>query len=98
MSVDVCITGDTLGPMARVTIRELRNQGGEVVDRAARGERITITRSGRPVAELRPLRAPLSADALLERWRRVPAVDPVALREDIDGLFRDDLDEILGLK
>jgi prevent-host-death family protein len=84
--------------MARVTIRELRNQGGDVVDRAARGEQITITRSGRPVAELRPLRAPLSADALLERWRRVPAVDPVALREDIDGLFRDDLDEILGLK
>ena len=86
-----------MAPMARVTIRELRNQGGEVVDRAARGEQITITRSGRPVAELRPLRAPLSADALLERWRRVPAVDPVALREDIDELFRDDLDEILGL-
>lgn len=91
------ITRDTLDPMARVTIRELRNQGGEVVDRAARGEQITITRSGRPVAELRALRPPLSADALLERWRRVPAVDPVALREDIDGLFRDDLDEILGL-
>jgi antitoxin (DNA-binding transcriptional repressor) of toxin-antitoxin stability system len=83
--------------MAKVTIRELRNQGGEVVDRAARGEQITITRDGRPVAELRALRPPLSADALLERWRRVPAVDPVALREDIDGLFRDDLDEILGL-
>jgi prevent-host-death family protein len=80
--------------MARVTIRELCNQGGEVVDRAARGERITITRSGRPVAELCPLRAPFSADALLARWRRVPAVDPVALRVDIDGLFRDDLDEI----
>jgi prevent-host-death family protein len=94
----VGITRDTLGPMASVTIRELRNQGGEVVDRAARGERITITRSGRPVAELRPLRPPLSADALLERWRRVPAVDPLALRKDIDGLFRDDLDEILGLK
>jgi prevent-host-death family protein len=98
MSSTASITRDTLAPMARVTIRELRNQGGDVVDRAARGEQITITRSGRPVAELRPLRAPLSADALLERWRRVPAVDPVALREDIDGLFRDDLDEILGLK
>jgi prevent-host-death family protein len=98
MSMTAGITRDTLDPMARVTIRELRNQGGDVVDRAARGEQITITRSGRPVAELRPLRAPLSADALLERWRRVPAVDPVALREDIDGLFRDDLDEILGLK
>ena len=75
--------------MTTVTIRELCDQRGEVVDRAARGEQITITRSGRPVAELLPLRpprAPLSADSLLERWRRLPAVDPVALREDVDDL------------
>ena len=83
----VGITGDTLGHMAEVTIRELRNQGGEVVDRAARGERITITRSGRPVAELRPLRPPLSADALVERWKRLPPVDLAALRADIDELI-----------
>ena len=74
-------------PMAKVTIRELRNQGGEVVDRAARGEQITITRSGTPVAELRPLRPPLSAEALLSRWGRLPAVDPTALRADIDQLL-----------
>jgi prevent-host-death family protein len=73
--------------MADITIRELRNQGGEVVDRAARGERITITRSGRPVAELRPLRPPLSADALVERWKRLPPVDLAALRADIDELI-----------
>jgi prevent-host-death family protein len=83
----VRITRDTLADMARVTIRELRNQGGEVVDRAARGEQITITRSGRPVAELRPLRSPLPADVLLEQWRRLPEVDPVALRRDIDELL-----------
>lgn len=70
-----------------MTIRELRNQGGEVVDRAARGELITITRDGRPVAELRALRTPLSAEALLERWRRLPAVDPIALRADLDELL-----------
>ena len=90
------ITGDTLEPMAKVTIRELRNQGGDVVDRAARGEQITIIRSGRPVAELRPLRAPLSADSLLERWRRLPAVDPVALRDDVDELVGSNLDDLLG--
>jgi len=73
--------------MADVTIRELRNQGGEVVDRAARGEQITITRAGTPVAELRPLRPPLSADALLSRWRGLPAVDPVALRADVDQVL-----------
>lgn len=74
-----------------MTIRELRNHGGEVIDRAARGERITITRSGRPVAELRPLRPPLVADALLSRWRRLPAVDPSALRQDVDELLNPDL-------
>jgi len=73
--------------MAEVSIRELRNHGGEVVDRASRGEPITITRSGRAVAELRPLRPPLSAEALLDRWRKLPAVDPVALRTDIDRLL-----------
>jgi prevent-host-death family protein len=73
--------------MANVSIRELRNQGGEIVDRAASGEQITITRSGRPVAELSPLRPPLSANALLSRWKRLPMVDPDALRADIDSLL-----------
>jgi prevent-host-death family protein len=87
MSVDLCITGDTLAFMSKVTIRELRNQGGEVVDRAAAGEQITITRDGRPVAELRALRPQLTAAAILERARRLPAMDPVALRRDIDELL-----------
>jgi hypothetical protein len=39
------------------------------------------------VAELRTLQAPLSADAVLERARRLPAVDPMGLREDIDRLM-----------
>jgi antitoxin (DNA-binding transcriptional repressor) of toxin-antitoxin stability system len=33
--------------MAEVSIRELRNRAVEVVDRAARGEPITITRAGK---------------------------------------------------
>ena len=71
--------------MAEVSIRDLRNRGGEVVDRAARGELITITKAGKRVAELRPLTPPgLSAEALVERWRHLPAVDPGALRREID--------------
>jgi antitoxin (DNA-binding transcriptional repressor) of toxin-antitoxin stability system len=74
--------------MAKVSIRELRNHGGDVVDRAARGEPITITRSGRAVAELRAVsQPPLSAEALLSRWRRLPTVNAVALRADIDELL-----------
>jgi prevent-host-death family protein len=69
-----------------VSIRDLRNHGGDVVDRAAAGEAITITRAGRPVAVLSPTGdPPLTAEALLERWRHLPAVDPDALRADIDA-------------
>jgi prevent-host-death family protein len=71
--------------MAEVSIRELRNHGGDIVDRAARGEQITITRSGKAVAELRTVaHPPLSAQTLLDRRRLLPAVDLVALRRDID--------------
>jgi prevent-host-death family protein len=73
--------------MAEVSIRELRNHGGDVVDRAAGGEEITITRSGKPVAELRAVKPPLSAEALLGRWNRLPPIDPAALRADIDRLL-----------
>ncbi len=74
--------------MALVTIRELRNKGGEVVERAARGEEITITRAGKPVAALRGLDAPaLTADVLLSRWRHLPIVDPSVLRRDVDDVL-----------
>jgi prevent-host-death family protein len=74
--------------MARVTIRELRNHGGDVVDRAARGEQITITRLGKPVAELHPAEgATLPAEVLLRRWRSLPPVDPAALRADVDRVL-----------
>jgi prevent-host-death family protein len=74
--------------MDTVTIRDLRNHGGEVVGRVEAGERVTVTRDGRPVAELRPLRSRgISAAALIERWRHLPAVDPGALRRDIDDVI-----------
>jgi antitoxin (DNA-binding transcriptional repressor) of toxin-antitoxin stability system len=74
--------------MAAVSIRELRNRGGDVVDRAARGEHITITRSGKAVAELRALASPaLSAETVLSRWRLLPAVDPATFRADMDRLL-----------
>ncbi len=74
--------------MAEVTIRELRNHGGDVVDRVAQGEQVTITRAGRPVAELRPLpRPPLDAETLLARWHQLPYVDYHQMRADIDEII-----------
>lgn len=66
-------------------MRELRNDGGRVLDRVAGGEILTVTRAGKPVAELRPLPSRrLKAAALLANWRRLPHVDPDALRADLD--------------
>ena len=74
--------------MAEVTIRELRNHGGEVIDRVQAGEHLTVTRSGKPVAELRPLRRRgYDAATLLQRWRGLPAIDPGRLKADIDELI-----------
>jgi len=41
--------------MATIPQKELRNNVAEVLRRAEAGERLTITVSGRPVAELGPL-------------------------------------------
>jgi prevent-host-death family protein len=72
--------------MGEASIRELRNHGGRVLARVAGGERVVVTSDGEPVAELRPLpRRPLSAAALQERFRRLPAVDPVGFRSDVDA-------------
>lgn len=72
--------------MSEVSIRDLRNHGGDIVERAARGEPITITRAGTPVAQLRPLPdRPIAADQLLLRWSRLAPLDADALRADIDA-------------
>lgn len=47
-----------------------------------------VTRAGEPVAELRPVRRRgLRAEELLRRWRSLPAIDPRALRRDVDRVL-----------
>jgi prevent-host-death family protein len=74
--------------MESVTVRDLRNKGREVLDRVERGECVIITRDGRAVAELRPLpRRSARTAELIERRKRLPPVDDVALRRDIDAVL-----------
>jgi len=70
--------------MDTVTIRELRNHGGDVVDRVEAGERVTVTRDGRPVAELsaidpRPTFVP--TDRLVREFRGLLAPDDPLAQE-----------------
>ena len=71
-----------------MTVRELRNHGGDVLDRVARGEVLVVTRDGTEVAELRPRarRSPAPAD-LIARRRHLPRVDPDAFRKDLDAVL-----------
>ncbi len=78
--------------MTDVTVRELRNSGGRVLDRVLAGERFTVTRDGAPVAELRPLQPRvLDSGTLLLHWRKLPYVDPLAFRSDLDDLLDPEL-------
>jgi prevent-host-death family protein len=73
--------------MADVTIRELRNRGGEVIQRVAAGEVLTVTRNGRAVARLSPLPGqPLPTAVLLQRWRHLPPMEADSLRRDLDAV------------
>lgn len=78
--------------MRNVSVRDLRNNGGRVLERVVNGESLTITLDGRPVAELRPLpgRA-LPAATLLARWRRLAPIDPTGLRADLDRVLNPSL-------
>lgn len=67
--------------MATIPQKELRNNVGEVLRRAEAGEQITITVSGRPVAQLGPARTRQWVDTteLRELWNLPP--DPRLARD-----------------
>lgn len=71
--------------MATIPQKELRNQVGEILRRAEAGEEITITVSGRPVAQLGPARVRqwVPAAQLGELWSSPP--DPT-LEQDLEKL------------
>jgi len=77
--------------MTDVSVRELRNEGGEILDSVMRGATVTITRQGRPIAELRPLRRGADTAQLLARWRGTPTFSLEALRADLAEIVDDTL-------
>ncbi len=74
--------------MTEVSVRDLRNHGGDVLDSVLRGERVTVTRAGKPVAELRPVAASgTPATVVFDHWATIPVLDLEALRADIDAVL-----------
>ena len=77
--------------MTDISVRDLRSRGGKILDSAMRGETVTVTRRGRPIAELRPRRRGTDTGALLAQWRGTPAYSFVGLRADLSEIVEDDL-------
>ncbi|MCL2090965.1 MAG: type II toxin-antitoxin system prevent-host-death family antitoxin [Micrococcales bacterium] len=71
-----------------MSVRDLRNRGGDVLARVQRGESLTVTSSGRPVALLVPLPTPPPApDELVARWQKLPPMRLDHLRDDLDAVL-----------
>ena len=78
--------------MSGVSVRDLRNHGAEVLRRVQRGESLTVTRDGEPVARVVPLpRAAARVEELIARRKSLPTVDSDQLRSDIDELLEPEL-------
>lgn len=77
--------------MATIPQKELRNASGEILRRAEAGETITVTVSGRPVAQIGPIarRSWVPSDQLAPIWRTAA---PKGMREDLAG-FDIELDD-----
>ena len=64
--------------MTTVTIREAKAQLSKLVERASQGERLIITRAGKPVAMLGPVRAAASRKPGLLKGRvQMASEDPL---------------------
>jgi antitoxin (DNA-binding transcriptional repressor) of toxin-antitoxin stability system len=70
----------------QISQRELRNDSGRIMRALDDGKTFVVTRNGRPVGELRPLRRDRFVDAVtvVEVFRHAPQLDWHRVREDID--------------
>ncbi len=74
--------------MADVTVRDLRNKGGAILNQVETGTSFVVTRDGDPVALLSPLgRKAVSRDAIIKRFKNLPAIDAEQFRKDIDAII-----------
>jgi prevent-host-death family protein len=74
--------------MDTVSARELCDNAKQVLARVERGETLTVTSDGRPVAKLTPLpRATLTSRELVEQAKALPAMSYEKLMADIDAIM-----------
>lgn len=71
-----------------ITQRELRNFSGDIMRRLDEGETFIVTRAGKPVGELSPLRRErfVTAETVAALFHRAPAIDAERFRADLDAV------------
>ncbi|MFC9897177.1 type II toxin-antitoxin system Phd/YefM family antitoxin [Nocardia sp. NPDC127579] len=75
--------------MRTISQRDLRNDSGKIMDAVEAGEEFTITRNGRPVAELKPLtrRTFVPVSELAATSAQLPTMDYAEWRADMDAIL-----------
>lgn len=79
----------------RITQRELRNDGPEVLSDVQAGETVTVSMNGKPIAELGSVfaRRFVPRAAIANAHRHTPRVDLRGLCSDLDAVARPFSDE-----
>lgn len=73
-----------------ISQRDLRMRSREIMEAVEQGESFTVTRDGREIGELIPLRAPkrfVSRAEFARASRNMPAIDTDRFRADIDAVI-----------
>lgn len=80
--------------MSTHSVAEAKNRLSDLIDRALKGEGVVITRHGRPVVELKPVRAPARAMTQADLdWlaaHRVGTPDPDESAGELVSRMRDE--------
>lgn len=77
----------------QISQRELRNDSDRILRAVGNGKTFVVTRGGRPVGELRPLRRDrfIDAVAVVDVFRNAPAVNWKQIGDDLDVLVDQDV-------
>lgn len=76
----------------QISQRELRNDSGRIMRALDEGRSFVVSRNGRPMGELRPLRRDrlVNAGLVAAAFHGAPPVDTQQFRDDLDALIDQD--------
>lgn len=85
-----------MGAAREISQRDLRMRSREIMDAVERGESFTVTRDGREIGELIPLRRPkrfVSRVDFVHASRHLPVIDADRFRADLDATIDSSIDD-----